>query len=287
MTEPRSLADALDWARQRIDPLDARVLLCHVAAISHATLRGFGERPLQERAWQHFEALVLRRATGQPVAYLTGLREFYSRVFRVGSGVLIPRPETEQLVGAALDMVSGRDGIHVLDLGTGSGVVAITLGLELGRRARSVVAVDRSATALGYASLNAGALGAAVDLRLGDWFEGLDDLSFDLIVANPPYVADADPHLARGDLRFEPVQALAAGADGLDAIRDIVAGAGARLRDGAALLIEHGHDQAAEVRRLLAAAGFDMVRSVRDLAGIERVTMGRWCVDDVRRRAVD
>ncbi|MCB1896845.1 MAG: peptide chain release factor N(5)-glutamine methyltransferase [Zoogloeaceae bacterium] len=287
MAEPESLAEALDWARQRIDPLEARVLLCHVAAISHATLRGFGERPLALDAWQRFEALVRRRAAGEPVAYLTGAREFYSRAFRVGNGVLIPRPETEQLVGAALDSVRGRDGIRVLDLGTGSGIVAITLALELGSRAASVVAVDRSATALGYASMNAGALGAAVDFRLGDWFAGLDDLSFDLIAANPPYVADSDPHLACGDLRFEPIQALAGGDDGLDAIRDIVAGAGARLSAGASLLIEHGHDQASEVRRMLAAAGFALVRSVRDLAGIERVTTGRWCVDGIRRRAVD
>ena len=279
MAEPESLAEALDWARQRIDPLEARVLLCHVAAISHATLRGFGERPLALDAWQRFEALVRRRAAGEPVAYLTGAREFYSRAFRVGNGVLIPRPETEQLVGAALDSVRGRDGIRVLDLGTGSGIVAITLALELGSRAASVVAVDRSATALGYASMNAGALGAAVDFRLGDWFAGLDDLSFDLIAANPPYVADSDPHLACGDLRFEPIQALASGGDGLDAIRIIVDGAGEHLRDGAALLLEHGYDQAPAVRRLMARAGFQGVRSLPDLAGIERITLGRWLVD--------
>ena len=281
------IAGALAWARARIDQMDARVLLRHVLQCPAARLVAWPEQTLATEDWAEYRALVERRAAGEPVAYLTGAREFYSRAFRVGNGVLIPRPETEQLVGAALDSVRGRDGIRVLDLGTGSGIVAITLALELGSRAASVVAVDRSATALGYASMNAGALGAAVDFRLGDWFAGLDDLSFDLIAANPPYVADSDPHLACGDLRFEPIQALAGGDDGLDAIRDIVAGAGARLSAGASLLIEHGHDQASEVRRMLAAAGFALVRSVRDLAGIERVTTGRWCVDGIRRRAVD
>ncbi|MCB1915029.1 MAG: peptide chain release factor N(5)-glutamine methyltransferase [Rhodocyclaceae bacterium] len=279
MAEALSLAAALDWARQRIDAMEARVLLCHVAAVSHATLKGFGERTLAAPVWQRFEALVRRRAQGEPVAYLTGTREFYSRSFHVGCGVLIPRPETEGLVAAALDLAAGREGLRVLDLGTGSGVVAVTLALELGVRAAAVMAVDRSATALGYATINAGRLGARIAFRESDWYARLAGLSFDLIVANPPYVADADPHLAHGDLRYEPIQALASGGDGLDAIRIIVDGAGEHLRDGAALLLEHGYDQAPAVRRLMARAGFQGVRSLPDLAGIERITLGRWLVD--------
>ncbi|MCB1908301.1 MAG: peptide chain release factor N(5)-glutamine methyltransferase [Rhodocyclaceae bacterium] len=287
MAEPATLAAALDWARRQIDPVDARVLLCHVAGVSHGALRGFGERALPASDRQRFETLVRRRADGEPVAYLVGVREFYSRVFRVGSGVLIPRPETEGLVAAALDCVAGGDGLRALDLGTGSGVVAITLALELGRRAASVIAVDRSTTALAYASMNAGALGARIDFRLGDWYAGLDGQAFDVIVANPPYVADGDPHLASGDLRYEPVQALASGEDGLDAMRTIVAGAGAHLCEGGGLVVEHGHDQAAAVRRLMSDAGLANVRSLSDLAGIERVTVARRAVDAGCRRTVD
>ncbi len=287
MPEPVSLAAAMAWARGLIEAGDARVLLCHAAGVSRSAIAAFGERPLGDEQWQSFQALVCRRGEGEPVAYLTGEREFFSRPFRVGPGVLIPRPETEGLVEAALARVAGRDGLQVLDLGTGSGVIAITLALELGARAASVIAVDRSPQALGYAGWNAGALGARVDFRQGDWFAGLEGLGFDLIVANPPYVAAADPHLSAGDLRYEPIAALASGADGLDDIRRIVEVAPEHLFEDGVLLFEHGYDQAPAVQGLLRSRGFATVESTPDLAGIERVTFGLWRVDAGRRRTVD
>jgi len=287
MPEPITLASAMAWARGQIEAGDARVLLCHVAGVSRSVIAAFGERPLDGERWRQFQALVRRRGEGEPVAYLTGEREFFSRPFRIGPGALIPRPETEGLVEAALAQVADRDGLQVLDLGTGSGVIAITLALELGGRAASVIGVDRSSQALGYAAWNAAALGASVDFRQGDWFAGLEGLSFDLIVANPPYVAAADPHLSAGDLRYEPIAALASGADGLDDIRRIVEIAPEHLFEGGVLLFEHGYDQAPAVRGLLRSRGFAAVESVPDLAGIERVTFGHRRVDAGRGRTVD
>ncbi|MCB1957156.1 MAG: peptide chain release factor N(5)-glutamine methyltransferase [Rhodocyclaceae bacterium] len=288
MTEvPLSLGQALGWAREQIDGVDARALLCHVAECSHATLSGFPERMLTHPQARTFERLVERRLIGEPIAYLVGAREFYSRRFRVGAGVLIPRPETEVLVEEALRRVAGREQLRVLDLGTGSGILAITLALELGARAESVVAVDRSAEALGYAVWNAGALGARVDFREGDWLAGLEGYQFDLVVSNPPYVADGDPHLARGDLRFEPVSALASGPAGLDDIRLIARSLGPHLAAGAWVLIEHGWDQAADVRAILASAGLAQVGSADDLAGISRVSFGRRRIDGTSAIAVD
>lgn len=275
MPEPATLGAALDWARQRIDAVDARVLLCAAAACKASTLVAFGERRLAASQWQRFRTLVERRQDGVPVAYLTAEREFYSRRFRVGEGVLIPRPETELLVEKSLELVHGRERLRVLDLGTGSGVLAVTLALELGIAAESVVAVDASSTALGYAAWNAGVLGARVDFRQTDWFEGLEGHFFDLIVSNPPYVREADEHLSLGDLRFEPRSALAAGADGLDDIRRIVSGARRHLAASGWLLIEHGYDQAASVRGLLAAASYLDIASASDLAGFERISLGR------------
>lgn len=276
MPDATTLSAALAWSRDRIGPVDARSLLCHVAGCNPATLVAFGERELAPEARIRFESLVARREEGVPVAYLTGEREFYSRRFKVGQGVLIPRPETELLVELALAKVSGRGALRVLDLGTGSGILAITLALELADRTASVTGVDASSVALGYAAWNAGALGAAVEWRQGNWFAGLGDMCFDLVVANPPYVRDADEHLEQGDLRFEPRAALAAGGDGLADIRRIVAEGRSHLASGAWLLIEHGYDQADEVRALMEVAGFADIGSARDLAGIERVTAGRW-----------
>ena len=279
MAEHATLASALAWARRHLEAVDAKVLLCHASACSAATIAGFGERELTPPQWRDFQALVERRRAGVPVAYLTEAREFYSRSFRVGDGVLIPRPETELLVEQALKAVAGREGLRALDLGTGSGVIAITLALELGAALDSVVAVDRSSKALGYAVWNAGALGARVSFHEADWLSGLGDQVFDLIVGNPPYVCDTDPHLAAGDLRYEPQAALAAGADGLDDIRRIIAASPPHLARDGLLMLEHGHGQAAPVRALLEQAGFDNVVSVRDIAGIERVTRARWGSD--------
>ncbi len=287
MSKAWQLGEALAWARERIGGVDARVLLCHVAECSRATLSGFPERRLTVEQSSRFEGLVGRRRIGEPVAYLVGEREFHSRTFRVGPGVLIPRPETELLVDEALRRVEGKERLRVLDLGTGSGVLAITLALELGRRAESVIAVDRSSEALGYAVWNAGALGARVAFHQSDWLAGLEGHQFDLVVSNPPYVADGDPHLARGDLRFEPVSALASGPAGLDDIRLIIRALAPHLARDAWVLLEHGHDQAGDVRALLGAAGLADVGSVDDLAGIERVSFGRQRIDGERAVAVD
>jgi release factor glutamine methyltransferase len=188
--------------------------------------------------------------------------------------VLIPRPETEMLVELALaQKVGAGTTARILDLGTGSGCIAVTLALEI--RQAEVTAVDASAAALSVARENAERLGATLRLQQSNWFDQLAGETFDLIVANPPYIATTDPHLAAGDLRHEPEPALASGADGLDAIRQIVAGAPRHLRPRGRLWLEHGYDQAAAVHELLAAAGFDDIQQHRDVAGIVRVSGGR------------
>ncbi|PJB05555.1 MAG: peptide chain release factor N(5)-glutamine methyltransferase, partial [Hydrogenophilales bacterium CG_4_9_14_3_um_filter_59_35] len=194
--------------------------------------------------------------------------------FKVTPAVLIPRPETELLVELALERIPADGPCRVLDLGTGSGAVAVTLALH--RPQAKVIAVDQSATALEVARENAQQLGAG-NLRLiqSDWYAALDGEKFDLIVSNPPYIASADPHLAQGDLRFEPAAALASGANGLDDIRTIVRGAATHLKPGGWLLFEHGYDQAAACRELLVQSGFEQIGSSTDLAGIERVSYGQ------------
>jgi len=216
---PRTIAEALRSAC--LDPVDARVLLQHVLDVGHAYVVAHGGRTLSEAESRRFRALVDRRRAGEPVAYLVGWREFYGRRFRVAPEVLIPRPETELLVDLALGRMPAGQCVNLLDLGTGSGCVALTLALE--RPSARVIAVDASAAALAVARDNADVLGARnVELRLGDWFEPVAGERFDLILANPPYVAAEDPHLAQGDLRFEPRGAPDGGADGLACIRRIM-----------------------------------------------------------------
>jgi release factor glutamine methyltransferase len=268
-----TIAGALTWARPRIGAVDARVLLRYVLACSVARLVTQGEGPLESAAWGRFEELVKRREAGEPVAYLVGEREFYGRAFKLTPAVLIPRPETELLVELALVRCVDRRQPRLLDLGTGSGILAITLALELPDA--SVCAVDRSRDALWVAMANAAGAGASVSFVESDWFAALGSERFDLIVANPPYVATADPHLKEGDVRFEPRSALAAGPEGLDDLERIIADAPAYLDCNGWLLTEHGHDQAAAVRSRLLDAGFIDVASWQDLAGIERVTGGR------------
>jgi release factor glutamine methyltransferase len=268
-----SIADALAWARQRIAAVDSRVLLRHVLNCSPARLVTQGDDVLESTARERFEALVKRRAAGEPVAYLVGEREFYGRMFKITPAVLIPRPETELLVELALARCLDRRQPRLLDLGTGSGILAITLALELPDA--SVCAVDRSREALWVAMANAAGAGASVSFVESDWFVGLGSERFDLIVANPPYVAAADPHLDEGDVRFEPRSALAAGPEGLDDLDCIIAQAPTYLEASGWLLMEHGYDQAAAVRSRLLDAGFVDVASWQDLAGIERVTGGR------------
>ena len=248
---------------------EARLLLADALGATVESLVAHPERAVEDAAAARFSILARRRAQGEPVAYLLGAKEFYGRRFAVSPAVLVPRPETELLVQVALDRLRGKAAPRLLDLGTGSGCIAVTLALECPSAA--VVAVDRSADALAVARANARRLGATIEFALGDWYAAVGG-RFDLIVANPPYVAAADPHLA--DLRHEPPHALAAGADGLADLRRIVEGAPTRLNSGGSLAVEHGYDQGASVRELFAQAGFGGIRTHRDLAGIERACVG-------------
>jgi release factor glutamine methyltransferase len=265
---------AIAAAASRIPRREAELLAAFVLGVDRTWIATHGEHVPDPAQAATFELTVEARALGTPVAYLLGEREFYSRPFRVDPRVLIPRPETETLVDAALERVPA-DPANVLDLGTGSGAIALTLALE--RPQWAVTAVDASEGALDCAQENAEALGCeGVVFVLSDWYAALEGWQFDLVVANPPYVAQADPHLAEGDLRFEPRQALSDDSeDGLDSIRVIVAGAAAHLHPGGWLLLEHGYDQAEAARALYAAHGFIDFAAIADLAGIARVAAGR------------
>ncbi len=252
---------------------ERRILLAHALQISRIELVSQSQRVLAHGEWQRYQDLVARRAAGEPIAYLVGAREFYGRSFAVSEAVLIPRPETELLVELALAYLPSRAGVRILDLGTGSGALGITLALE--RRDAQVELVELSPGALAIASANAARLGAAVTLTQSDWYGALRPGLRDLIVANPPYVAAGDSHLAEGDLRFEPQQALSDGGDGLSALRQVITGAPERLAPGAWLILEHGFDQAAAVRALLVAAGLVEVSTWGDLAGHERASGAR------------
>ena len=272
-----------DWMRQAsLERGDALALLRELAGLSHAAVLAHPEAELDEHALHALRAAQARLDAGEPLAYVLGWREFWGLRLRVGPQVLVPRPETELLVEFALRHLPARAAADVLDLGTGSGAIAIALAHE--RPHARVQGVDASAEALALARDNAQRLlpaqrpGGALRWHLGDWMRALPDAQacFDLILSNPPYVAEHDPHLAA--LRFEPKLALVggrAGPDGLGDIRELVAQAAARLRSGGWLALEHGYDQAAAVRELLRAAGLGEVHSLRDLAGIERVTAGR------------
>ena len=266
-----NIAEALAQARGRIESADAKLLLRQVLGCSASELAAHPERMLDESQASRYAEWVARRGAGEPAAYLVGSREFYGREFRVTPAVLIPRPETELLVEVALAKVSGGGTPHdvkIFDLGAGSGCVAITLALELGCE---VTAVDVSPEALAVARENAERLGANVKFVQSDWFAAIEG-EFDLIVGNPPYVAEGDPHLR--DLAFEPMTALVCGTDGLNAIRRIVAEAPRYLKPGGWLLLEHGYDQAEAIRALLTEAGFRTIEQRRDLAGIVRVSGG-------------
>jgi release factor glutamine methyltransferase len=283
------------WRASGLPALEAKMLLAHAAGFAREQLVLRAPDTLPAAIAQTYASLVARRLAGEPVAYLLGVREFYGRRFAVAPGVLIPRPETELLVELGLEKIaacwlsvnrSGRN-LRVLELGVGSGAVIGSLALECADRwpenahSMGFFGVDAATDALAQAAHNLARLGAAhalvalADLRQGDWFTPFAGERFDLIVSNPPYIAVGDAHLTQGDLRFEPAMALASGADGLEAIRHIVAKAPEHLQADGWLLLEHGHDQALAVRGLMQAAGLTEIRSALDLAGIERVTLGR------------
>lgn len=267
------IRELLADASRRIDPIDAEWLLLHVIDRSHTWLFGNRDAVLGHEQARNFESLVQRREQGEPVAYLTGRRGFWSLDLEVTPATLIPRPETELLVELALEKL--MDGGSAADLGTGSGAIALAIAHE--RKQSRVIATDASRDALEVAQRNAERLGIAnVEFRHGEWCSPLQGQRFDLIASNPPYIAVDDPHLVEGDLRFEPASALSSGSDGLDDIRVIVADAPAHLQAGGWLMLEHGYDQGDGVRALLERAGFAEVATRRDLEGRDRVTLGRW-----------
>ncbi len=280
VSEPQVTADALLRASP-LSALETRILLMHVLGWRRTELITRGDQPLDGASVAAYRALESRRAAGEPIAQLVGAREFFGLDFEVTPDVLIPRPETELLVETALAAMEGMAQPRVLDLGTGSGAIAVAIASA--RPDARVWAVDRSAGALGVAARNAAKLldaaraGGALTFIEGSWYDALDPaLRFDVIVSNPPYIANGDPHLDQGDLRFEPRGALTDEADGLTALRAIVEGAPARLVAGGVLWMEHGYDQAAAVRALLDARGFAEVASKLDLAGIERISGARF-----------
>lgn len=271
-----SIAAALAAAARRLASAQvsraaAERLLAHVLGWDRGRLLAHDDAVLAPDAAARFAALVERRAAGEPLAYLTGRKEFWSLTLRVTPDVLVPRPETELLVEWGLERIPAPGSVaRILDLGTGSGAVALALARE--RPRAQVVATDRSSAALAVARGNAQALGLAVTFLEQDFFAALPAGPFDLVVSNPPYVAEGDPHLA--DLRFEPALALTSGADGLAALRAIARQAPTVLAPGGWLLVEHGAEQGAAVRALLESAGLRDVRTRRDLAGHERCTGG-------------
>ncbi len=254
--------------------LEARLLLARVLQRNRAWLSAHPEAPVTSAQAQAFAALCSRREQGEPIAYLLGEREFYGLRLRVNPSALIPRPETEILVELALARLPQDAPGTVLDLGTGTG--AIALALADARPLATCTATDISPEALALARANASELGLHnVDFVVSDWYAALAPQAWDLIVANPPYIAGSDRHLERGDLRYEPRVALTPEGDGLAALRRIVAGAAARLKPGGWLIVEHGWDQGTAVRSLFVDAGFAAPQTERDLAGIERVTLAR------------
>jgi len=254
-----------------LDPVDQRILVCHALGITRTALITQSDRALTADEAARVAALLQRRHDGEPVAYIIGQREFFGLDFETTPAVLIPRPDTELLVELALVRLPPRG--KVLDMGTGSGAIAVAIAHS--RPDASVTALDLSQEALAVASRNAQRNNAAVRFLHSDWYAAVEGEQFDLIVSNPPYIADGDRHLSEGDLRFEPSGALTDFADGLSALRTIIAGAPAKLATGCWLLMEHGYDQAEAVRALLSSAAYTEVQSWQDLSGIERVSGGR------------
>ena len=251
---------------------EAELLLARILQRDRSWLIAWPEAEVAPDDAARYRDWVARRAAGEPVAHILGERDFWTLRLQVNRHTLIPRPETEHLVEWALQRLPAEAPLRVIDLGTGSGAIALALAAE--RPAWRIFASDRSATALAVARTNAARLGLPLRLLQADWLAGIAG-PFELIVSNPPYVAENDPHLARGDLPREPRSALAAGRDGLDAVRRILAQAPPRLAPGGWLLLEHGHDQAPACRALMEAAGLVEVASGRDLAGHWRFTHGR------------
>jgi len=272
-TIARALACAVDGLKTTspTPDLDAQVLLCYCLGRDTPWCLVHGADSIQTREREAFNALVARRLQGEPVAYLTGVKEFWSLDFAVGRGVLIPRPETELVVERALAHIPGDQALSIADLGTGCGAIALAVAKE--RPRCSILATDQSPEALVYATKNAGKLCIPnVEVKPSCWFKGLAEKVFDLILTNPPYIASTDRHLQTTDIRFEPRNALEAGEDGLDALKTIYAQAAGYLNPGGWLITEHGFDQQAAVADLATNNGFTQIQCHHDYAGLPRVT---------------
>ena len=275
------IRSALQAAEIRFAPvhdtarLDAEVLLSHVLNCPRQRLYAWPESTIGAHQLDRFQELVERRAAGEPVAYLTGRREFWSLDLEVNSDTLIPRPETERLVEVALAVVPEDASWRIAELGTGCGALALALAKE--RPTCQIIATDIKLEALAVARRNADRLEVTnVEFRIGDWCRALEHARFELIVSNPPYVPESDPHLEQGDVRFEPREALAGGADGLLTLHQIAETARYHLTDGGYLILEHGFDQGARLRDLLKELGYCGIASHRDYSHQERVTAAAW-----------
>lgn len=271
----------LDQATQQIysqsesPRIDAEFLLQHVIGKPLAWLIAHGDSAASAAHIKHYAELTAARQAGQPVAYLLGEKEFWSLTLTVNEHVLIPRADTETLVQQALDYLAELPAPRILDLGTGSGAIALALAKE--KPGGTVIAVDSQAAALEVARLNAAKNAIQnVEFSLSDWFAAVANQEFDLIVANPPYVAEQDPHLALGDLRFEPASALISAAEGFADLENIIRSAPDYLRMGGALIVEHGFEQAPQVAAMFAAAGFLNITLSKDLNELPRCTTGRY-----------
>ena len=252
--------------------LDLEVLLCHVLDKPRSYLFTWPEKILDQQSTRQFNDLLKRRADGEPIAYLTGEKEFWSLSLEVNATTLIPRPDTEALVETALNVINKPDAL-VLDLGTGTGAIALALASE--RPGWQIIAVDTVPEAVALAEKNRQRLGLNnVSVMRSNWFENIALQKFDLIVTNPPYIDADDHHLKEGDVRFEPGSALVSGDEGLADIKLIICGAKSYLSDGGCLLIEHGYQQAEAVRNLLSDEGYAQVSTLRDLGGNERLSLG-------------
>ncbi len=270
MTGAASVGACLDAARAALPRLEAELLAARALDVTASALYAFPERPASAARSACLRALVTRRRRGEPVAYILGQWEFWSLPIKVDARALIPRPETEGLVAAALERTGPAP--RVLDLGTGCGAIALAIAAE--RPAAAVLGVDNDPACLALARENAQRLGSTAAFQHSHWYAGIAS-EFDVIVSNPPYVAAGDPHLTRGDLRFEPKSALVGGADGLAALRSVVGGAAPHLASDGWLIVEHGCDQGGHTRRLFSDAGFAKVTTLQDAAGLPRVTLGR------------
>lgn len=264
-----TIGACLARARAVLTRADADAITTGALAVDRAALYGFPERGIDRDQTERHARWLERRIQGEPLAYITGEREFWSLPLRIDENVLIPRPDTETLVEAAIHLATSDS--EILDLGTGSGAVALALAKETGAR---VTAVDIDPHCIEIAAGNASRLGIEIQFAVSNWYDHVDG-QFDLLVSNPPYLPEADPHLSRGDLRYEPKRALTSGVDGLDAIRNIVQGAREHLKPGGYVVTEHGYDQARATCEIFAEAGFVDITTSVDLAGHARVTQGR------------